>query len=1175
MDALGKKMTLDEYLARRGGPLKPEEEEGLFGKTLDILNRPASAIMGGVYGAVVPGMTATEGFMEGLTGQEHYGAYDLLTASGMDPESRLTRGLGLAGDVLNPLDPLNYVGLGFTKAGKLARALPGGSTSLGKFATREAAALAGEWSPVTFAGKAVLPRFLSAPVARKTDALGSWVSKSAAVETLGQYFGGVRKFEAAVPGLSRVIRAEDRLAKASTQQVADEIGKITSQLRDQGLSTLDVDRVMRETAGLLESPEDKLFRLNRELELLDDAASGKFQGWRPEDVLDPADLPRFAEANRLTQQQVDKRVGELLLRRRETGVPLAEGGALSPTSQQALRDGAPAFPGDRQTGLGLAGERDLVEDELHILQSVQVSRISQDMPPEMTDILVRRKAELRGEIDRVTRLWDDATDDARNTFKLIKPLIDDTRKIYEDILRPLDPDFEFPVADYLKHMFPAHWSKLPANVEKARKEAEAAMTTYARELQLKGYDDASIAQMVRSRFRTESALVSASAEGKAADVLRGDLDAFQRRKVDLTIAEVKEAAESGALPWEFEDHSAIIASAMRRDATRWQFGYKIHDFVSKQPGWTVKGDAYAALSKAEQKKWVPMEFHMPWIKGEKNPFRGMYMKREVSEIMKANMRGVGTLTNDAGLNAVVQTLHGMRRWWSAWTLAPFPSTRVRDFASDVLLNELGGLSPVRDMAKVATGDSSYAASLAFQLSKRKVPQDAGMWQAARGSLDNLQRQLSERFGQPVTDDTLREWMEIEGLVGGGQVRDMDLEELFSKDPVMQQAVKQRRSLASRAADWLPFQAPGRSPIIKAGFKVSETVSDYTRSALFFDALKKAAPEAQSLEQAMEFATAHVRKHLFDYSDLTTFERDVMRLVMPFYTFSSKNLPLQVTKLMTEPGRFQWTARLYEGAWDQYDDSEIAPEDLPSWLEDGLGLPMARVKGEDGAETYAIWSPRGWLPQTELNEMADLIRGKAGPQLMARLNPALKETFEQALNVDAFTMRAIDDGTVRDVMGFVLEEMGSAVGLPALDVPNSVARRAVHLINNFRLVTEVDRLDPGGAWTKIGQHMGWWENERPHRHTAPGVDRAARTLLGWNMKGVKPEEQAQRNAQSAHLDSNRALGQARKAYREGAHAEARTFMDAARAKAEEARQYQERLNELRRRRALDVAKRESN
>ena len=1342
--------AMTRYLARQQGLDLPDAEDASFmGQALDYATRPSSAILGGIYGVVSPEVTPLEGFFEGLKGEEYYGAYNLLTAAGMDPESRLTRGLGLVGDIVNPLDPLNYVGFGFSGAAKTSRALRSGAKSVPKFFTRKAAARAGEWGALTIGGKAIGPRGLNFQAARAADFAGKKIAETKTYKFLARQFGGVRKFEKDFPGISRTVRAFEKDSKANQEGFWAELGKVHDGLKAKGLKDPEVEQVMRDTIELLETPEDKIFRINRELELLDATETGQFRGWRPDDVLDPVELDAFKAANELTQQSVDMRVGQLRLARREAaalsdeaarvvdqpnsrvtaevfhgsprddirsiktqgaalgghigasnsglGAYFSEGedvadliastrtraskaaGHDSPTIYGARinlenpldldrltdvqrADLERAFPGfgamekrlaadqngkygllgffqeeaaDAQSRLrglgydgvvvntvrdvpGMAGKRRQyvvfdedaihvtrtraanskewqsfnqklarVEDELHVLQSVQVSRLKDDLPPEFTQIALERRAELREELSKVHRLWDEASDDARNTFKLLKPMIDDTRDIYEKILRRFDKKFEFPIDDYVKHMFPAHWSKLPSRVRAQAEEAQKRINAYATELANKGWDDANIEQAVRKKFKEDLTLVAAKEQD---DVMKGRLDAFEMRKVDMTIDEVREAFKSGDLPWSFEDHSALVAAAMRRDATRWEFGYKIHDWIADQPGWTLKGEDYAALSKTDQKNWVAVDFHMPWIDPKKNPFRGTYMRKEVNELMQAQLRGLGSITTDEGLNAMLQAAHGLRRWWAAWTLAPFPSTRVRDLASDIILAGQGGLHPLRDLAKAANGESAYAASMAFQMFRKHLPDDRGAWKAGQQSLDNLTQSLSGQFGERVTNERLLEWMELEGILGANSVRDLDLLDLFNSDPIFE-AARKKRSLASRAGDWAPFVHPARSKWIKGGFKVAEELADYTRTALFFDSLRKVAPEARNLDEALEFATANVRKHLFDYGDLTTFERQIMRLAFPFYTFSSKNLPLQINKMMTEPGRLQWVARLYEGAWGQYDDSDIKPEDLPHWLEDGLGLPMARVGTEDGTYTYAIWSPRGWLPQTELNEMADLIRGKAGTQILARLNPVLKEAAEQMLNTDAYTQRQIVDGSIRDVLGFVMEDLGGVMAqagedfLPGVDpgaldglrgfgVPNSVARRIGHLLNNARLVTEMDRLDPGGAWTKLGRYAGWWDDERPHRFTAPGVDRFNRFMFGLNMKGVEPESQAERNMRTMHLDSNAARGKFRKAYREGNMAEAREYLETSRGYASESLRFKERLMELRRRRALDVAARET-
>ncbi len=51
----------------------------------------------------------------------------------------------------------------------------------------------------------------------------------------------------------------------------------------------------------------------------------------------------------------------------------------------------------------------------------------------------------------------------------------------------------------------------------------------------------------------------------------------------------------------------------------------------------------------------------------------------------------------------------------------------------------------------------------------------------------------------------------------------------------------------------------------------------------------------------ESAAMSVKETLFDYEDLTEFERRVLKRVVPFYTFMRKNVPLQISELGKHPG----------------------------------------------------------------------------------------------------------------------------------------------------------------------------------------------------------------------------------------------------------------------------------
>lgn len=1115
--------ALDAWRRSLSGPeVEPEGEgPGALSTALNYLGRPVSGVMGGLFGALSDDLTVKEGARQGITGERYFGAYDFLVEGGFDPDARSTHLTGLALDVFNPLDPLNYVGLGFTKAGKAAKALTkfgDGAETLGKISSRTEAAAKGLWSPVTFGGHRVAPKGLSVAVARPLDAVENRIRRTQFVETMGKYLGGVKKYEAQFPGMSSMMQGARRELKIDETQFSAELDGMRDAFLGKGMGEVEADRLLEDVMSLVELPETRLARTERSLELVEDALAGKHVDWLPEGI-PVEEAEAITQVNFANQRAVDRRVGELDVFFKEPD--------FSRPPEEFRR----------------------MQDELHLLKSVQVSRFAGDMPP--MDLLVKRREELQGEVGRIRALWDDAGPELREAYRLQAPVFEEVRDIYRNTLRGYDPDVEPPIEDYVKHMFPGAYGTLPKNVKKAQEAAEAERSALVAQLTEEGYSGPALERALQDALGAKGALSGGAVD--SSDVLKGDLDAFMSRKYNMTIDEFNVMAEAGGMDARFETNSLAILSAMRRDANRWKFGHDIHKFVLDRPGWTIGGEDYAALSRGEQQLWKPMEFHMPWIKGEKDPFRGKYMRTEVEAIMSSQMKGMGKLLTDDGLNGLLGVMSKFREWWTAWTLAPFPSTRARDLVSDMILGHMGGLNPAIDLVKGATGDSSYLASLALNSRRSNRPIIQGIFGGAQGNLDGVLGRVEARFGEKLSEEKLVEYLEIEGILGPDAVRDLDVGKVLSSDPLVARANKE----AGRARKMLSGFTlnPDKSPVIKAGFGVAQTTADFTRGALFLDSFKKILPEAKSLDDALQYATAHVRRFQFDYTDLTQTEREILKNIVPFYTFSAKNLPLQISEAVTDPGRFSWVNRLYQGAWGQFDEDEVAMEDLPDWLGDSLGVPINAVEMEDGSKQYAIWTPRGWLPQTELNELADIFRGKASTQILSRLSPLLKEPFEQMLNRDAFTMREIEDGTIRDVMGF------------------PVNRRAGHLLNNIRLISEIDRTDPGGIFTKIGQRLGYWEGERPHRWTAPGPERATRFFTGLNIKGVVPAEQQERKIRDAEREANAAQSRAQYALRRGQTLEAQEFLDQVKALGEKRKAAAGRLNELRMRNALDVARRE--
>ena len=96
-----------------------EKEPSAFWKLLDYLDRFNSGAMGSFTALAGGEGDIASNYEAGFTGKRKYGGKDVLTAAGMDPDRLHTKALGLAMDILNPADPLNYIGVGaVTKAGR-------------------------------------------------------------------------------------------------------------------------------------------------------------------------------------------------------------------------------------------------------------------------------------------------------------------------------------------------------------------------------------------------------------------------------------------------------------------------------------------------------------------------------------------------------------------------------------------------------------------------------------------------------------------------------------------------------------------------------------------------------------------------------------------------------------------------------------------------------------------------------------------------------------------------------------------------------------------------------------------------------------------------------------------------------------------------------------------------
>ena len=90
----------------------------------------------------------------------------------------------------------------------------------------------------------------------------------------------------------------------------------------------------------------------------------------------------------------------------------------------------------------------------------------------------------------------------------------------------------------------------------------------------------------------------------------------------------------------------------------------------------------------------------------------------------------------------------------------------------------------------------------------------------------------------------------------------------------------------------------------------------------------------------EEAAMSAKKYLFDYGDLSDIERNILRRVIPFYTWVRKNVPLMYSEILRNPGRFGLTPKIFDGIEDLSNDSFNM--NTPDYFQEVTALRMPKL-----------------------------------------------------------------------------------------------------------------------------------------------------------------------------------------------------------------------------------------
>lgn len=186
----------------------------------------------------------------------------------------------------------------------------------------------------------------------------------------------------------------------------------------------------------------------------------------------------------------------------------------------------------------------------------------------------------------------------------------------------------------------------------------------------------------------------------------------------------------------------------------------------------------------------------------------------------------------------------------------------------------------------------------------------------------------------------------------------------------------------------------------SGRAVGSFLEDNAKLAVIIDRLHR----GESVGQAMAVA----RKYLFDYRDLTPFEKGVMSRLMPFYSWTRFSVPLMMEQAWQQPGKFGVVQKGLHNVPDIFDTDQMSEAELallPIWMREQAGMQVGR-----SADGKPILLGTLGLPMDDLNLLFTRTPARTIEKWAAMLNPYLQiaGVASGGVNQSFFTGQAIDN-----------------------------------------------------------------------------------------------------------------------------------------------------------------------
>lgn len=358
-------------------------------------------------------------------------------------------------------------------------------------------------------------------------------------------------------------------------------------------------------------------------------------------------------------------------------------------------------------------------------------------------------------------------------------------------------------------------------------------------------------------------------------------------------------------------------------------------------------------------------------------------------------KGVKAVITDDASKDFFKAYDKIQNLWKAGVTSIFPAFHGRNALSNVFQNFLDiGLHAINPATH---GSASQMIFYDRQLNAlEKVVYGGKGGEEALAHLNELlgKKMFTDKAGYDWTVGEIRQVLKDRGIAfkgGTGQIDVFDAksvdsftQELFGTAGTGDKLKKLAKQALPTSQDFKPFEV---------GRNIGSMVEDQAKLVNFMTNLKATGD--------VEHAAARTSMFLFDYQNLTKFEKTFLKRIIPFYTFTRKNLELQAKTLMTTPGRIAAEIKGLQNIGEAMSGGNLTDEEkskLPNWLQSGIGILKSR-KGS----TLEMFSSLG----TPIEQPFAAFQPN---QFLGSVSPLLRVPIEAATGYSWFQGKALSDAT---------------------------------------------------------------------------------------------------------------------------------------------------------------------